>query len=172
MEDFDRDYTPPEAVHPLMAGLLTTMHERHVDMRDLVRDLPPDALVWTPGPQTSALSGLVRHVMDVWVSTVRVAASELPAWHGENGALLDATDDAPALVACIAAGDALSKRLLPALTDARLREPWPGSDDRSIGMALIEESDHSTLHYGHMQITRHLYEQTYPAFVSGYNHWR
>lgn len=170
--DFDPDYTPPGAVHPLMAGLLTTMHERHADMLALVHDVPPDALVWTPGPQMSTLAGLVRHLMDVWLSTVRVAAGELPAWHGENGALLDATDDAPALVACIIAGDSRSKRLLPALTDARLHDRWPGSDTRSIGMALIEEGDHATLHYGQMQLTRHLYEHAHPAFAGTYAHWR
>lgn len=75
---------------------------------------------------------------------------------GENGALLDRGGDAPTLLACIAAGDALGKRLLPALTEARLREPWPGDDARSIGMALIEEGDHAALHHGQMQLTRHL----------------
>jgi len=169
---FDREYTVPETVHPLMAGMLTVTHDRHADMLDLIGGLPPDALHWTPGPSMSSLAGLTRHIMDVWVSTARVAAGDLPAWHGENGALLDATDDAPTLIACITERDAYCKRVLPTLPAARLFACWPGDATRTIGRSLIEEGDHSAMHYGQMQLTRHLYEQAHPEFASRYVHWQ
>ncbi len=71
MQNVALDYTVPPGVHPLMAGLLTVMHTRPVDMLDLIDGLPSDALLWRPGPQMSSLAGLVRHVMDVSVSAAR-----------------------------------------------------------------------------------------------------
>ncbi len=172
LQPFNGKYIVPENVHPLIAGVLTVMHERHGDMLDLIDGLPPDALQWTPGLRMSSLAGLTRHIMDVWVSTVRVAAGDLPGWHGENGAFLDATDNTLTLIACISEGDAYCKHVLPTLPAARLFAHWPGDAARTIGMSLIEEGDHSAMHYGHMQITRHLYEQAHPEFASRYVHWQ
>lgn len=164
-------YHAPDGMHPLLAGILTTTHERHVDMIDLIRDLPDGALSWRPGPQMSSLAGIVRHMMDDETEFVRSLAEMPNGWPGVNGEWMDTTGTAAELVALIADGDALLKRMYPILTDEHLRQPHPASGT-PIGQELIEMADHSGMHYGHMQITRHLYELAHPDFASQYQHWR
>lgn len=164
-------YSAPDAAHPLLAGILATTHERHVDMVNLVRDLPDDALRWTPGPQMSPLGGLVRHVMDDETEFVRSLAGMPNGWPGANGEYLDTSGTAAALVTLIVEGDALLKRVYPTLTEDQLRAAHPASGT-VIGQELVEMADHTGMHYGQMQITRHLYELAHPEFVSRYRHWR
>jgi hypothetical protein len=164
-------YDAPEGVHPLLAGILTTTHERHVDMIDLIRDLPDDALSWQPGPQMSSLAGLVRHMVDDEIEFVRSLAAMPNGWPGMNGEWMDATGTATELVALIADSDALLKHVYQTLTKEQLRQPHPASG-APIGQELVEMADHSGMHYGHMQITRHLFELAHPDFASHYQHWR
>jgi hypothetical protein len=171
MNPLPEGYHAPEHVHPLLAGILTTTHERHVDMIDLIRDLPDDALSWRPGPEMSSLAGLIRHMMDDETEFVRSLAGMPNGWPGTNGEWMDATSAATELVALIVDGDALLKDLYPTLTEEQLRQPHPKSGT-PIGQELVEMADHSGMHYGHMQMTRHLYEQAHPDFASHYQHWR
>lgn len=164
-------YSPPTDLHPLLAGILTTTHERHVDMINLVHDLPDGALQWTPGPQMSSLGGLVRHMMDDATEFARSLAGIPNGWPGVNGEYLDSSGTAAELVALIVDGDALLKRVYASLTVERLRAAHPASGT-AIGRELVEMADHCGLHYGQMQITRHLYELAHPEFVSRYVHWR
>lgn len=169
----DRQYIVPEGVHPLLAGILTTTHERHEDMVNLVKDLPPDALVWRPGPEMSSLAGLVHHMMDDELGFARSITGEYRGWPGKNGADMDAVDDAAGLVARIAAGDATIKRIYVALTDAQLGRKHPHSaHSESLGRELVEVAHHASMHYGHMQLTRHLWEAMHPDFQGDYEHWR
>jgi hypothetical protein len=165
------EYRAPERVTPLLAGILTTTHERHVDMINLIRDLPDDALTWRPGPAMSSLAGLVRHVMDDETQFVRSVAGMPNGWPGSNGKWMDAAGTAAELVALIADGDALLKAVYPGLSAAQMRLPHPAIGT-PIGQELVQAADHCAMHYGHMQITRHLYELAHPDFVSGYHHWR
>ncbi len=165
------DYTPPERAPPLLAGMLGVTHERHYDMMRLVRDLPHDALLWRPGSRMSSLAGLVRHIMDDDVRCARRAAGETVADVG-NGAFMDATDDAPTLVACIVEGDALVKRLLEPLTPAHLAERRGSQADSPVaGRIIADMVDHNAMHWGQMQLTRHLWEHAHPDFRGAYEHW-
>lgn len=166
-----RDYTPPADIEPLVAGLLTTLHERHVDMADLVGGLPAGALDWRPGPEMNSLAGLALHILEDEEFVARVAAGESLSWHGENGSSLELTADEARVVAAIEAVDALLKQVLPGLPAARYGDTQPG-EDRTIGSALIEEFDHSAMHYGQMQLTRHLFELAHPRAPTTYKHWR
>jgi hypothetical protein len=170
-QPLSEDYHAPEHVHPLLAGILTTTHERHVELCNLIRDLPDDALSWRPGPAMSSLAGIVRHVMDDETEFVRSLAGMPNGWPGINGEWMDATGTAASLVALIADGDTLLKAVYATLTEARLRQPHPKSGT-PIGQELVEVADHCAMHYGQMQITRHLYERAHPDFPSQYSHWR
>jgi hypothetical protein len=161
----------PEGMHPLLAGILTTTHARHVDMIQLVRDLPDDALMWRLGPQMSSLAGLVLHMMDDETEFVRSLAGMPNGWPGTNGEYLDAIGSADALVSLIRVGDGLLKQVYTALDEPLLRERHPATGAPN-GEELIELADHHAMHYGQMQITRHLYEQSHPEFATQYQHWR
>src|SRR5690349_8571121 len=99
-----RQYTVPEGLHPLLAGILTTTHDRHDEMINLISDLPPDAPSWRPGAEMSSLAGLVRHMMDDEVGFARSITGEYRGWPGKNGAYMEAVDDPDGLVACIVEG--------------------------------------------------------------------
>src|SRR4051812_16877372 len=114
-------YRAPEGTLPLLTGILHMMDFTHGNMRAIVKDLPTEALVWKPGNATGSLSGIVRHTMYCEVYAWRRAAGEDVAYDdATNRGLWEMTDDAAALVACIEAGDAEMKRILPAMTVERM----------------------------------------------------
>lgn len=164
-------YEPPTGISPLILGILTTTHERHLDMLALVRDLPANALAWRPGQEMSSLSGLVRHMMDDETEFIHSIVGMESGWPGTNGEFMDATDEADILMACIVEGDTLFKKVYITLTDDHLLRPHPKSGGL-IGRELIEVTDHAAMHYGQMQLTRHLWAVAHPEFSSAYEHWR
>lgn len=171
MTAFDPDYSAPEGLPALLTGLLTTTHERHMDLVALVSDLPPGALSWTPGPAAAHISGLVMHILEVEEYLARVASGQQVEWAGTNGWSMDLELEAAALTARIAEVDAHLKAALEAVPDDRLQGPEPASA-RTVGSMLVEDLDHSAMHYGQVQLTRHLYELAHPEFRSKYEHWR
>ncbi len=164
-------YAAPPGTPPLLAGLLGTMHERHFDMLNLVSGLPAGALFWAPGPEMTCVAGLAAHILEVEVFAGRVAAGENLHWEGGNGPPPHGEDEAAALAAAIVEADHFLKGVLGRLTGDALSRPLPG-EDRSAGAAIVEEFDHAAMHYGQMQITRHLWEAAHPGFEPTYTHWR
>jgi hypothetical protein len=168
---FDPDYSAPRGLAPLVVGLLTTTHERHMDLVALVSNLPPGALSWSPGPAAAHISGLVMHILEVEEYLARVASGDEVEWAATNGSSMDVELDALALGARIAEVDSRLKRALEAVSQERLVALQPGGD-RTLGSMLVEDLDHSAMHYGQVQLTRHLYELAHPDFQSSYEHWR
>jgi uncharacterized damage-inducible protein DinB len=170
----DPGYEAPRGLPPLLRGLLTTCHERHVDMLNLVAGLPDDALNWRPIPDSASLAGLALHILDVEDYLAALARGEDREWTGENGSRMDEFATADAVSAAIEAVDASLKAALESVTLARLErvEPQQAGAERSIGEALVEDLDHSAMHYGHMQLTRHAWEAAHPEAPATYEHWR
>ncbi len=168
---FDPDYTAPAGVPALLAGLLTTTHERHMDLVALLSGLPAEGLTWAPGPDAAHISGLVMHILEVEEYLAHVAAGEQVEWEGTNGSSMDIALDAASLTARITQVDRQLKRALEHLPPQRLDEMQPGGD-RTVGSMLVEDLDHSAMHYGQVQLTRHMYELAHPEFASRYEHWR
>lgn len=171
MATFDPDYSAPAGLPALFAGLLTTTHERHTDLIALVSGLPAGGLAWAPGPQTAHISGLVMHILEVEEYLAQVASGEPVEWEGANGSSIDLALSEASLIARITEVDQQLKAALEGLPPRRLEERQPGGD-RTVGSMLVEDLDHSAMHYGQVQLTRHMYEATHPEFESGYQHWR
>ncbi|MPZ98447.1 MAG: DUF664 domain-containing protein [Dehalococcoidia bacterium] len=165
-----RDYTPPLGLHSLLAALLLTGHERHVDMSDLVSGLPEGALDWRPSEGVNSLAGLVRHILHVEGAMVAAAGGDTTLWDPTQGARLEESGSEQDLLDAIEACDAAMKTVLPGLTPDDLARSHPG-ESRSVGSGLVEEFDHSAMHYGHMQVTRLLWEQAHPEVPRTYEHW-
>lgn len=168
-------YTPPEDTLPLLAGVLSAMHFAHYNMVQLVADLPPDALTWQPGPDMGTLAGIVRHTL-YCERYAFLAATGADRSYDEatSRGLWQATDDADALVRQITEADAEMKAALPSLTVADLGTrivAWGGPGQEMAGVLIADVATHSAMHWGHMQMTRQLWEAAHPEFAGTYTRW-
>lgn len=168
-------YRVPDGTLPLLSGILEMMDFTHRNMTHIVADLPADALAWHPGPETGSLSGIVRHAMYAEVYAIRRAAGEDVIYdEATNAAIWDATDDSERLIACIGEADAVTKGILPAMTVEKMAmhyAAWNQATPTLAGALIAEAAIHTGMHWGHMQMTRQLWEQAHPDFVGAYTPW-
>lgn len=168
-------YRVPEGTLPLLAGVLYSLDAMHANMVAMLQDLPPDAVSWKPGDEMGSLGGIVRHTCYCEEYAIRAAAGEdAPYDRRTNAAQWEATDDAAALIAAIRECDAMAKRLLPPMTVADLGRElaiWGGPERASAGILLADALSHSSMHWGHLQMTRQLWERAHPEFVGTYTRW-
>lgn len=172
MATFDPGYQPPPGLpSSLLSGLLTVIHERHMDMVALISGLPPGALAWPPAPDAPHLSGIAMHTLEVEEYVADVASGGQTEWSGELGSSMDIALDASRLISRITRVDERLKRSLESVNLERLETLEP-TGERTAGSLLVEVLDHAAMHYGQMQLTRHLWEVAHPEFDSRYQHWR
>ncbi len=141
---------------------LKRMQIRHEEIYKAVEGLPSAALDWMPAPDTNSMSVLIFHLTGAeryWIGDI---AAQDPS---------DRDRDAEFKVHDVGA-DVLKKRLDDNLAYARkalakftlqdLEAPRVVPRDGSkttVADALLHALEHMTLHLGHIQITRQLWEQ-------------
>ena len=157
-------YEPPSELPPAVRAVLSTTHDRHVDMSNLVRGLPREGLEWVPAEGASTLAGLTLHILDVERYLTALVTGEDIGWTGELGTRIDEWAAEHELVAAIAARDEELKDALERLDTGR----WSGS----LSGDLLGDLDHVAVHLGQMQLTRNLYEAAHPEAGGSYEHWR
>jgi hypothetical protein len=176
----DESYTVPVGTLPLLSGILNMMDFAHRNMIQIIADLPDEALVWQPAPDMGTLSGIICHAMYCEVYALRLAAGEDVSYDlkydesEEEHSTWRTAEGRDALMARIAGGDAIMKRILPTMTVAAMEErvpAWGGNALRSGGDLIAKAATHTTMHWGHMQMTRQLWEQAHPEFVGAYTPW-
>ncbi len=168
-------YTVPDGTLPLLSGILLMMDFTHRNMIAIIADLPDDALVWHPASDMGPLSGIVCHTMYGEMFAIRCAAGEDVSYTDqENDATWRIAERREQLIARIAEGDAVMKRILPVMTVAGMEErfhAWSADSTQSGGELIAEAAIHTGMHWGHMQMTRQLWEQAHPEFVGSYSRW-
>jgi len=173
-------YVVPSETLPLLSGILKMMDFAHRDMIGIIADLPDEALIWHPTEAMGSLSGIICHTMYCEVYAIRRAAGEDVAYSvkeddaEEDDSTWRTAERREALIARIAEGDAIMKRILPIMTVAGMEErfhAWGGNSIHSGGDLIAKAATHTTMHWGHMQMTRQLWEQAHPAFVGSYTPW-
>lgn len=168
-------YTVPEGTLPLLGGILSMMDFVHRDMIAIIADLPNDALVWQPANGMGRLSGIICHTTHGESRSIRRAAGEEVVYIAEDDdPMWQIEEDRAQLIARIADSDAVMKRILPIMTVAGMAERYParGADSIASGGELIAKAAiHTSMHWGHMQMTRQLWEQAHPEFVGSYTPW-
>ena len=170
------EYIVPKHTLPLLGGILNMMHFAHRNMCAIVADLPPEALLWKPGNEMGTLAGIVAHTMYCEAYAYRRAAGEDAEFDEEdaNRNTWASTDTLEQANARIVAGDTVMKRILPEMTVERMNArftAWGQDSTQSGGDLIAEAAMHTTMHWGHMQMTRQLWEQAHPEFVGTYRHW-
>jgi len=173
-------YEAPAGTLPLLAGILEMMDFAHRNMIEIIADLPDDALSWHPADAMATLSGIICHTMYCETYAIRRAAGEEVAYDGvyddaeNDGATWRNEDDRAQLIARIADGDTAMKRILPIMTVAGMEQrysAWGANSISSGGDLIAKAAIHTGMHWGHMQMTRQLWEQAHPAFVGSYTPW-
>jgi hypothetical protein len=165
------DQQSPSNLPPVVRAMLSTAHDRHLDLAALITGLPDDALVWTPCADAPALAGLVLHILDVEGHLAAIAAGEDDHWAGENGShILDSATKAE-LHDAIAETDTRVRLAWASIDAVRLDDPAPYGAG-SLGEALLEDLDHCAIQHGQAQLTRNLWEAAHPDAPRTYEHWR
>jgi hypothetical protein len=155
----------------LVAALGSVARDRHDDMVALVSGLPAGALTWTPAPAAAHLSGLAMHIVAVEEHAARTVAGLEVAPAPGNGSGMESALDEAALVGRIREADRLLAAAIEGLAQAAAEDAEAA--ERAAGAAeLVEECDHAAMHYGQMQLTRHLWEAAHPGAPAAYEHWR
>ena len=142
--------------------LFDRFQELHTDIAKAVAGLPVEALDWVPGPEMSSICVMVVHLIGAeryWIGAValgeptnRVREEEFNV-HGlstdELEKRLSGADDYTR--------NALRRFSLPELESVR-KSPR-NEKTFSVGWCLVHALEHTSLHLGHIQLTRQLWEQ-------------
>jgi uncharacterized damage-inducible protein DinB len=143
-------------------AFLNNLQEHHDEIRTAIKGLSPSALDWTPGAEINSLSVQVTHLTGAeryWIGDViarepterdREAEFRVQGFSGQ--VLLQRLSDNEAYFQKV-----LEPLALQVLEQSRI-SPRNGKSV-TVGWALCHVLKHTSLHLGHMQITRQLWEQ-------------
>ena len=141
------------------ADYLQRLEDLQNRLRKDVRELPMEAMDWSPGPQMNSVAVLLAHITGVVregidialdVPPGRVRAQEFQT-HGVSSAEMLKHLDAVIEYA----REALPRLSLDDLDKARQDEDGP----ITVGWALIHALEHVWLHLGHLQLTCQMWRQ-------------
>ena len=145
--------------HQLFADYLGRLeflqHKLHQD----VRDLPAEAMDWSPGPAMNSVAVLLAHIAGVLHEGIDIALGDLPGRVREQEFQ---TRGVP--------GGELLRRLDAVIDYARGALPRLGLEDLdkerqdedgmiTCGWALLHALEHAYLHLGHVQLTCQIWRQ-------------
>jgi uncharacterized damage-inducible protein DinB len=149
---------------PFAQDFLNCLEGLHADIRRNIEGLAPEALHWSPGPETNSMGVLIVHLVGAeryWIGDValqelsnRDRAAEFRTTGMETADLLQrlnqATDYARAALERISLADLEAERISP--RDGRTF---------TVAWALLHALEHTAIHCGHIQIQRQLWGQSH-----------
>ena len=149
-------------MQPFYEVYCQTMQTRHDEILKALNGLPPKALDWVSGPGMNSISVMVFHLTGAeryWIGDIAAQESsnrdreaEFKVHDVTMDVLKKRLDDN-----LVYARKALEKFTLQDLEAPRV-VPRDGSSVTA-GRALLHALEHMTLHLGHIQITRQLWDQ-------------
>lgn len=142
---------------------LDILEARHNDILRALDGLPPAALDWKPGPKMNSISVLVFHLTGAeryWIGDVAVqdpSDRDREAEFRVHDVGLDVLKDR------LNKNLAYARTALNGLTLEDLEKTQLSPRDGqtfTVGWALVHALEHTTLHLGHIELTRQLWEQS------------
>lgn len=141
---------------------LNNLQEHHDEIRTAIKGLSPSALDWTPGAEINSLSVLVTHLTGAeryWIGDVIAGEPKERDREAEFRVKGLSEQD---LLRRLSGNEAYFQKVLEPLALQVLEQsrisPRNGKSV-TVGWALCHVLKHTSLHLGHMQITRQLWEQ-------------
>jgi uncharacterized damage-inducible protein DinB len=148
-----------ELTTPAVLGLFRPIHQR---IREALDGLDPAALNWRPGGETNSIGSLIQHIAATEqgnIARITKAASGPFAWDEhrsfDQAELLKTLDQADAYLDEMAAtipGSSLSMEVV-----------HPHRGPSSALVLLLQTYGHVYEHFGHLELTRQLYQQNFPS---------
>lgn len=150
-------------MHKFFEDYVNILESHHNNILQALNGLPPAALDWKPGPDMNSISVLIFHLTGAeryWIGDVaaqepsnRDRDSEFRVHDVGLNVLKERLNNNLTY-----ARNVLNKLALEDLEQTRIST----SDGQTytVGWALIHALEHATLHLGHIQITRQMWEQS------------
>jgi uncharacterized damage-inducible protein DinB len=150
---------------PILDDYLDRLATVHTNLTATLRDLPVEALDWSPGPEINSLAVLAAHIAGSERYWIGEAAGQEPIKRDRAAEFKTAGVEADALIMRLDASLTHSQSVLTRLTLADLEKITNVKhDDRTVtgAWALQHALEHVSVHLGHMQIMRQLWDQAHP----------
>ncbi len=141
------------------------LSEMHSDILKSVDGLPVEALNWVPGPEINSLAVLVTHLTGAEHYWIGLAINETIQRDREAEFRVKGID-AKQLQTLVAAADEFNREALARLSliDLEAVRQSPRNDKTfTVGWCLMHALEHTSLHTGHVQMTRQLWDLRKPA---------
>jgi hypothetical protein len=130
-------------------------HRLHTD----VRDLPAQAMDWSPGPEMNSVAVLLAHIAGVLREGIDIALDDPPSRVREQEFQTRGVLSAEMLRRLDAVID-YARSALPRLGLTDLSKERTDEDDTiTCGWALLHALEHAYLHLGHLQVTCQMWRQ-------------
>ena len=124
-----------------------------------VRDLPAEAMDWSPRPEMNSVAVLLAHIIGVLHEGIDIALSEPPSRVRAQEFQTRGVTSAEMLRRLDAVID-YARGALPRLGLADLAQPRQDEDGTiTCGWALLHALEHAYLHLGHVQLTCQMWRQ-------------
>jgi uncharacterized damage-inducible protein DinB len=146
----------------ILEAYLERLEALHAEIQQIIADLSPEALDWTPGPEMNSLGVLVAHVAGserYWIGTV---VGDAPLERDRDAEFRTHGLDGVTLAAQLDAVLDHSRTILESLTLSELetRRNAPRDDQEyTVAWAILHALEHTALHAGQIQLTHQLWVQ-------------
>lgn len=144
------------------ASYLNNLQEFHDEIRTAIKGLPQDALDWTPGPDINSVSALVTHLTGAERYWIGDMINGDPSKRDREAEFRVQGLSEQELLQRLSKNDDFIRKALKPLTlqelEAMRTSPRNGRSV-TVGWVICHVLKHTSLHLGHMQITRQLWEQ-------------
>lgn len=142
--------------------------EVHSQLREEVSSLQPQALTWTPGPDTNSISTMIVHLLGSEAEVLNIVRG-LPSHRDRESEFSDRIEEAQELLGRIDEADRLLEELAPQITEedlvtARSRPSAVRTSTPRTGLFwLLNNYGHGREHLAHLQLTKQLFLQIHQA---------
>lgn len=145
---------------PFFADYLERLEDLQYRLQQEVRDLPAEAMDWSPGPAMNSVGVLLAHITGVLQEGIELAL-DVPSSRVRKQEFqtqgVSSTEMLRRLDAVLASARSALPRLgLEDLAQARQDEDGPVT----CGWALLHALEHAYLHLGHLQLTGQILRQS------------
>jgi hypothetical protein len=145
--------------------LIDRFTELHLDIKKVLEGLPAEALDWVPGPDMNSIAVLVTHLTGSERYWIGVAENKPPERDRDAEFRTKGLSTKELLARVVSVNDFARQVMVSmSMKDLEAVRHSPRNDKAfSVGWCLIHALEHSSLHAGHLQMTRQLWEQRKPA---------